>query len=76
MNGSPKPAFQYQLAEDYCLGHSNQDILKKGSKNRPHCKETIDKVKDKMLLNQSVVFFLWDFGRMNRLGFAWTCRDG
>jgi hypothetical protein len=22
MNGSPKPVFQYQLAEDYCLGNS------------------------------------------------------
>jgi hypothetical protein len=22
MNGSPKPVFQYQLADDYCLGNS------------------------------------------------------
>jgi hypothetical protein len=22
MNGSPKPVFQYQLAEDFCLGNS------------------------------------------------------
>jgi hypothetical protein len=36
MNGSPKPVFQYQLAEDYCLGNSKPDIPKNGSQNWPY----------------------------------------